>query len=272
MASTDVQARQDQSFSPQGTPSQSHRVPLLIAGGISGIIGVVAYGSILAPPLHDAIRSIPVEASQPVIVATFWIAALFPVFALIMIYALYRLLDSGGAKHSASLGLIFGIVAFSIVAMHNTVQSSVLLWGSDLARSDPTFSPETWSSVIRAVRGVDIGLDLVWDLFLVLWLVFTGVAMMKHPRFGLWWGLPAIIVGAVLFAINAITVPDPPAAAGLFDPGPLVGLYACAVSAYLIKLGLNPRSEAAAAKTTAGTARGTFEDGSVPEKSGTNEV
>jgi hypothetical protein len=264
MASTDVQTRQDQFPAPQGTPSPSHRAPLFIAGGISGIIGVVAYGSILAPPLHDAIHSIPVEASQPVIVATFWIAALFPVFALIMVYALYRLLDSGG--------FVVGVVAFSIVAMHNMVQSSVLLWGSDLARSDPTFSPETWSSVIRAVRGVDIGLDLAWDLFLVLWLVFTGVAMMKHPRFGPWWGLPAIIVGAVLFAVNAITVPDPPAAVGLFDPGPLAGLYAGAVSAYLIKLGLNPRPETTAAKTTGGTARGTFEDGRVPEKSGANEV
>lgn len=272
MASTDVQTRRYQFPAPQGTPSPSHRAPLLIAGGISGIIGVVAYGSILAPPLQDAIHSIPVEVSQPVIVATFWIAALFPVFALIMVYALYRLLDSGGAKHSAFLGFIFGVVAFSIVAMHNTVQSSVLLWGSDLARSDPTFSPETWSSVIRAVRGVDIGLDLAWDLFLVLWLVFTGVAMMKHPGFGPWWGLPAIVVGAVLFAVNAITVPDPPAAAGLFDPGPLVGVYAGAISAYLIKLGLNPRSETTAAKTTAGTARGTFADGKVPDKSGAKEV
>lgn len=270
MASTDVQTRQDQFPAPQGTPS--HRAPLLIAGGVSGIIGVVAYGSILAPPLHDAIHSIPVEASQPVIVATFWIAALFPVFALIMVYALYRLLDSGGAKHSAFLGFIFGVVAFSIVAMHNTVQSSVLLWGSDLARSDPTFSPETWSSVIRAVRGVDIGLDLTWDLFLVLWLAFTGVAMMKHPRFGPWWGLPAIIVGAVLFAVNAITVPDPPATAGLFDPGPLAGLYAGAVSAYLINLGLNPRPDTTAARTTGGTPSGTFEDRRVPEKSGAKEV
>jgi hypothetical protein len=237
MVSTEVPTRQADAPARQGTPPPSRRTPLFIAGGISGIIGVVAYGSTQAPPLHEAIHAIPVTASQPVIVAAFWIAALFPVFALIMVYALYRLLDGAGTQHSAFLGFVFGVVAFSIVTMHNMVQTSVLLWGSDLARSDPTLSPEAWSSVVRAVRGVDIGLDLAWDLFLVLWLGFTGVAMMKHPRFGLWWGLPAIVVGALLFAVNAITVPDPPATAGLFDPGPLVGLYAGAVSAYLITLG-----------------------------------
>ena len=76
-----------------------------------------------------------------------------------------------------------------------------------------------------------------------MWLVFNCVAILKHPRFGPWWGLPSTIVGAVLFAVNAITVPDPPAAVRLFDPGPLVGPYAGAVSAYLTKLGLSPRSE-----------------------------
>lgn len=243
MVSTGVLTRKVDVSARQGTPPPSPRTPLFIAGGISGIIGVVAYGSILAPPLQDTIHAIPVTAPQAVIVAAFWIAALFPVFALIMVYALYRLLDGAGTQHSAFLGFVFGVVAFSIVAMHNMVQGSVLLWGSDLARSDPTLSPEAWSSVVGAVRGVDIGLDLAWDVFLVLWLVFTGAAMMKHLRFGQWWGLPAIILGAVLFAVNAVTVPDPPATAGLFDPGPLVGLYAAAVSAYLITLGLHPRPD-----------------------------
>jgi hypothetical protein len=248
MTSADVQMRQNRLPEPSRTalPS-SHREWLLIAGGACGIIGALAYGSTQFGPLNDVLHSFPVEASQPVIVAAFWVPALFPVFALIMVYALYRLLDEDRTKHSAFLGFVFGVVAFSMVTMHNMIQSGIHLEGSDLARSDPTFSPETWSSVVAAVHGVDNGLDLAWDLFLVLWLVFTGVAMMRHARLR-WWGLPAIVLGAVLLVLNAITVPDPPAAAGLFDPGPLVGLYALSLSAYLVKLGLGPGSEAEATR------------------------
>jgi hypothetical protein len=251
MTSADVQMQQNRLPKPSRTPlPPSRREWLLIAGGASGIIGALAYGSTQFGPLNDVLHSFPVEDSQPVIVAAFWVPALFPVFALIMVYALYRLLDQERTEHSAFLGFVFGVVAFSMVAMHNMIQSGIHLEGSDLARSDPTFSPETWSSVIAAVHGVDNGLDLAWDLFLVLWMVFTGVAMIRHPRLGRWWGLPAIVLGAVLLVLNAITVPDPPAAAGLFDPGPLVGLYALALSGYLVKLGLNPASKAEATSAT----------------------
>ncbi|HEX6301568.1 MAG TPA: hypothetical protein VF148_13975, partial [Acidimicrobiia bacterium] len=204
---------------------------------------MLAYGSTQALPFFELFHPFPVEASQPAIVAGFWIPALFPVFSLLMVYALYRFLDEDRSRdeHSAFLGFLFGAIAFPIAVVHMVIQASVHLEGSSLASSDPTFSTEMWSSVVAAVHGVDNGIDLTWDLFLVLWLVFTGVAMLGHRRFGLWWGVPAIVIGALLLAVNAITVPEPPASAGLFDPGPLAGLYALALSVYLVKLGLGDR-------------------------------
>lgn len=244
MPSSDGGMRQDRLAKPRQTQrSPSRRESLLIAGGVCGIVAALAYGSTQALPYFDVLHSFPVEATLPVRVAAFWVPALFPVFALFLVYALYRLLAEDRTTHSAFLGFVFGVVAFSIVVIHNLVQSGVHLEGSDLARSDATFSPEMWSSVVSAVHGVDNGIDLAWDLFLVLWLVFTGVAMMSHPRLGTWWGIPAITLGVVLLVLNAITVPEPPAAVGLFDPGPLVGLYALALSAYLLKLGLENRPE-----------------------------
>lgn len=245
MASMDVRIRRDGVPEPRGTPRPppSKRNPLLIWGGISGIISALAYGSTQALPFFELFHPFPVGASQPAIVAGFWIPALFPVFALLMAYAVYRFLDEDRTqqRHSAFLGFLFGAIAYPIAVVHLMIQATVHLEGSALANSDPTFSPEMWSSVVAAVHGVDNGIDLAWDLFFVLWLVFTGVAMLGHRRFGLWWGVPAIAVGTLLLVLNAITVPDPPASAGLFDAGPLGGLYALALSVYLVKLGFGDR-------------------------------
>ncbi|HEX6301209.1 MAG TPA: hypothetical protein VF148_12150, partial [Acidimicrobiia bacterium] len=206
----------------------------------------------------DVFHPFPVEASRAAIVAAFWIPALFPVLALLMVYALYRFLDENRDRqqHSAFLGFLSGAIAFPILVIHMVIQATVHLEGSDLASSDPTFSPEMWSSVVAAVHGVDNGIDLAWDLFLVLWLVFTGVAMLRHRRFGLWWGVPAIAVGALLLVVNVITVPEPPASVGLFDPGPLVGLYALALSVYLVKLGLGSRLKRVATNVEGAHGRG----------------
>lgn len=218
------------------TPSR--RNPLLIWGGMAGLLGALVYGSTQAvPPLADALHSFPVENTLLVKAAGFWINALWPVSALFMVYVLYRVLDERGTGHAAFLGFVSGVVAFPIVVMHNMIQSGVQLEVSDLARSDPTFSTGTWNSVAAAVHGVDNGLDLAWDVFLVLWLVLSGFAMLRHSRFGMWWGFPAIVIGSLALVLNAITVPEPPASVGLFDPGPLVGLYALTVSVYLVILG-----------------------------------
>lgn len=236
MASSTVPIRQRRTREPGTT--DSHRDWLLIGGGIAGIVGTLAYGSTQALPFFDVLHSFPVEASWSTRAAAFWIPALWPVVALFMVYVVYRLLDEDRTGHWAYLGWVSGVVAFSIVLMMMMVQSGVHFDVSELARSDSAFTSETWSSVVAAVHGVDNGLDLAWDLFLVLWLVLTGVAMMGHPRFGVWWGIPAIVMGLVLLVINGITVPDPPASAGLFDPGPLVGLYALILSVYILVLGL----------------------------------
>jgi hypothetical protein len=54
--------------------------------------------------------------------------------------------------------------------------------------------------------------------------------MLRHPRFVAAFGVPGILIAAVLLALNLGTFPTPPADAGLFDAGPLVGLWYLAVS------------------------------------------
>lgn len=230
---------------PTDARASLRRNPLLIAGGVCGVVGTLVYGSTQALPAFDGLHDFPLDSSLQTKALLFWVPAIFPVLAMMALYALYRLLQANRATHAAFLGFVSGVVGFSILTVHNLVQSTVHMEASDLAQSDASFSPDVWNGIANAVHGVDNGLDLAWDLFYVLSMVFFGVAMMSHRRLGRWWGVPAILIAGVLLLPNAATIPEPPATAGLFDPGPLSGLYWLALSAYLLKLGLEPGSELA---------------------------
>jgi hypothetical protein len=75
-----------------------------------------------------------------------------------------------------------------------------------------------------------LGLDVAWDVYVGLGTGLFALAMLHHPRFGATFGIAGVLIAAVLLALNLGTFPTPPADAGLFDAGPLVGLWYVAVS------------------------------------------
>ncbi|MFH1069289.1 MAG: hypothetical protein V1794_06665 [Candidatus Glassbacteria bacterium] len=77
--------------------------------------------------------------------------------------------------------------------------------------------------------GIWLGLDVAWDVYLGLGLLFFASAMLGHSRFGKAFGIPGLVIAVLLLALNLYTFPTPPADAGLFDIGPVVGLWYCAV-------------------------------------------
>jgi hypothetical protein len=210
-------------------------------GGLCGLASVVCYLAAALSPLHDATHAFPIEASRPTIVFAWWTATLWSPLAIVMLYALSRLLarERDGAVNQ--LAFIFGVIGFATVALLATVQLGGQLWVSDLAVQAPASELETWRDTARALRGVDLGIDLAWDLFLGLWMLLTGLLMLGHSRLGRWWGIPAIVLAVLLLVLNGITVPFPPDTEGLIDLGPVVGLFYAALSGYLLKLGLERR-------------------------------
>ena len=82
--------------------------------------------------------------------------------------------------------------------------------------------------------GVWLGLDVALDVYLGLGTGLFALAMLRHPRFGPWLGIPGLPIAAGLLVLNLYTFPTPPADAGLVDLGPLVGLWflAAAVQAW----------------------------------------
>jgi len=76
-----------------------------------------------------------------------------------------------------------------------------------------------------AVTAIWLGLDVAWDLFVGMGTVLFGLALWQHPRFRPLVALTGMAVGILLLLLNIATFPTPPAEAGLFDMGPIVGLW-----------------------------------------------
>ncbi len=75
------------------------------------------------------------------------------------------------------------------------------------------------------VNNVQGALDIAYDIWLTLGGAFLSVACMRHPWFGKIYGWTGIMAFGGLLFLNLFTFPYVPAESGLFDLGPVVGLW-----------------------------------------------
>jgi hypothetical protein len=202
---------------------------LLILGGLSGVASTLAY---FAGQAFDWNHDLPVETAQWVTTLTFWMTLAIAPFAIALAYAIYRLIawERDGALNQ--LGFVFAVVAFSILAVTQSFQLAVPLVLTDEMRADGS-DAEAWDRIYAGLNALDLGTDLAWDLFLGVWVLCIGVAMLRHSRLGARWGVPALALVPPFFALNIAATPDPPHV----DLGPLIGVYFFALSIWLVWLG-----------------------------------
>src|SRR3990172_13133443 len=79
---------------------------------------------------------------------------------------------------------------------------------------------------IAAVSNPLAGALVTVTIIIGIGTLLFGAAMLGHPRFGKVVGIAGMVVGGVIIlGFNVATFPDPPGEAGLFDPGPVTGLW-----------------------------------------------
>jgi hypothetical protein len=198
-------------------------------GGLAGVAtGIAYFGAQAIPWDHD----LPVQLARWESVLGFWTILAVAPFAIVFAFALYRLIgwERDGALNQ--LGFVFAVVAFSVLAVTQSFQNAVPLVLTTEMKADGS-DPEAWDRIYAGLNALDLGTDLAWDLFLGLWLLCIGAAMLRHSRLGARWGVPALALVPPFFAFNIAATPDPPAV----DLGPLIGMYATALSVWLIWLG-----------------------------------
>lgn len=167
-------------------------------GIVAGFVACVAY------PLA-------VFAHPPKLVTVALVAFFGPALA-IACYGLRRLLDCEEPKISTSLGLLLNALGGSLFCAMAFVQLAV------------GYSTGT-EKVPSQIVSIWLGLDVAWDAYIGLGTVCFALAMLRHARFGLLFGILGFVIGAGLLALHLWTFPTPPQNAGLIDLGPALGLW-----------------------------------------------
>jgi hypothetical protein len=210
---------------------------LLLLGGLAGVASTLFYlaGQTILPWDHD----LPVELSRWQVALTFWVTLAIAPFAITGAHAIYRLIAQEREGALNQLGFVFAVVAFSILALTQSFQLAVPSILTEAMRADGS-GPEAWTRIYEGLNALDQGTDLAWDLFLALYMLCIGVAMLGHSRLGLRWGLPLLALIPAFLAFNIAATPTPP----LVDLGPVIGLYFFALNIRLVWLGATrPRAK-----------------------------
>ena len=207
------------------------RPPLMIRlAGWCGLAATACYASFFLP--------LPLEILQ-------YPALAFGPLLIVGILGLSDELASSGAEPVAvRIGRVFGIVGGALANALIVIQLANNIWHQErLAEATTETEVEAAGFIHTAVNRVQAALDVSWDVFITIAAIALGVAMISHSRFGRVMGWTGILAGALLLVLNLAAFPDGPAYAGLFDAGPILGIWFAAAFVMLLrKPGVGPDS------------------------------
>ncbi len=186
--------------------SPSQTLCLIRIGVATGLATCVVY---------PALIFLPVPKVVGVTVAAAW----GPLLGVACI-GLGRLLHVEQRSVPAQLAVVFNFAAGVLVTAMLLVQAAVT------ARAPAG----TCANVPPELAAVWAGLNVAWDVYLAVGTMLFALAMRRHARFGLAFALPGSVIALILLVFSIRSFPTPPANAGLFDPGSLVGLWYLAVT------------------------------------------
>jgi hypothetical protein len=169
------------------------------------------------------------------------VASAWAILSIIYSYGLYTFVAAEHESTANRLALLFAIAGFTTVLAMLVVQLAV---GAGLGEITKGLDEQSATALRRGLRLIDHGLDVAWDMLIGTALVFSGASMRPRTGLGLAWAVPSAALGIALIALNAATFPWPPAARGLFDIGPLIGVFVFALAARLAVLGMRAAHEA----------------------------
>lgn len=173
-----------------------------------------------------AVYPVMIFLSFPVQI-TLVLACLFGFMFMIASLGLYQFISLNSKSVSLQLGVLFNIIGCSVVTMMFTIQ--LALFQKKLS-SNIEAAKEMKNYIFQLSNTIQLGLDVVWDIFVGVGTVLLAANMFRHPRLGKIFSITGIIIALALLVLNIYTFPIPPAESGSIDLGPLVALWYLAVT------------------------------------------
>jgi hypothetical protein len=159
-------------------------------------------------------------------------AALDPVAACVIGPALmgfsmglYHVLRAHRRTVSLDLGLMANLAAGATVTVMLFAQLGLNRWFElQFGTGSTDSSDRALQAAYGAGNGIQLGLDVAWDVFLVLGTVVLAWNMWHHPRFGRLLAVSGCVIAVALIVINLAVFPEPPRHT-VIDLGPVIGLW-----------------------------------------------
>ena len=183
---------------------------------ITGLVAIISY-------------TLLVVLSKPYAALVILAGAFGPCLAAASL-GLYHVLGESSNPVLLQLATMFNILGAAIFTMMVLVQLAV---GYQIQSLGEGF--ENLTILRTSLVGVQLGLDVAWDVFISLGTLLFAISMFRDPRFGWIIGVTGLLIAVALLFLNLWTFPTPPAAKNLVDLGPLVGLWYLAVTVMMIK-------------------------------------
>jgi hypothetical protein len=181
-------------------------------GAFTGTFAVASYLIWSVAPLPAMLNTVLHFAFGPLLVVAF-----LGIYHLLESYE-RRVLNPVAALYRAIGGVAFSFMTIVQVAMLRRVLPEYRSAPTEQAREAARYA-------LEAINTVQLGMDVVWDIYITLATVLVGWALLRRPGFVRIYGGLGTLLGAATLVLNFWTFPTPPAEAGLFDLGPFVGLW-----------------------------------------------
>jgi len=181
-------------------------------GVVCGLLASVAYPAII-------IFDMPVSWAVAV-AATFGVSLAAASIGLYHFVALHR--NTATLQLAAILNVIAGALFTAMLVVQigigEFMEQQASLVGTEI-------SQPTYRLIFGAVDKVQLGLDMVFDIFIGVGTLLFAFNMASHPRFNVLFAAAGGFIACALLVLNASTFPVPPGDAGLVDLGPFVGAW-----------------------------------------------
>jgi hypothetical protein len=163
------------------------------------------------------------------------LASVFGPSLAIASMGLYRILRLRVRTVSLDVGVGSNVAAGVAVTLMLFAQLGLKQWfDRHVSAGSFDVSAAVSGADLETAKGIYLGLDVAWDLFLAIGSSLLAWNMRHHPRFGHSFAWSGIAIASALLVLNLFAFPEPPGDAGSVDLGPLIGLWYLAVTVRMV--------------------------------------